>query len=78
MLIFSVLYLCLMALVLVLVIWPYTKADNAATSEYAFPWMGPKSTTSFIRIVGSFTCLPNHDMEPIFYLRTDAKLTNKY
>ena len=56
----------------VLVIGPYTKAANASASVYAFPWMAPISTTSFILIVRSFTCLINHDMEPIFYLRTDA------
>ena len=33
-------------MVLVLVIGPYTKAADAAASVYAFPWMGPKSTTS--------------------------------
>ena len=31
--------------VLVLVINLYNKAADAATSIYAFPWMGPKSTT---------------------------------
>ena len=48
--------------VLVLVIEPYTKAANAAASVWAFPWMGPKSTTCFILIVRSFTCHPNHDI----------------
>ena len=33
---------------------PYTKASNATASVLAFPWMGPKSTTSFILIVGYF------------------------
>ena len=36
---------------------------------------GPKSTTSFILIVRSFTCRLNHDMRPIPYLRTDARPT---
>ena len=58
---------------MVLVTEPYTKVDNVAASVYAFPWMGPKSTTSFILIVRSFTCRTNHDMGPIFYLRTDAR-----
>ena len=58
-----------------LVIGPYTKAASAAVSVYAFPWMGLKSTTSFIHIVRSFTCRPNHDMGPIFCLRTDARPT---
>ena len=47
---------------MVLVIGPYTKADSAAAC--VFPWMGPKFTTSFILIVRSFTCHPNHDMGP--------------
>ena len=46
---------------------PYAKADNAAASVYAFLWMWPKSTTSFILIVRYFTCRPNHEMGPIFY-----------
>ena len=40
---------------MVLVFGPYNKATNAAGSVYAIPWMGPKSTTSFILIVRSFT-----------------------
>ena len=63
---------------LVLVIGPYTKPANAAASVYAFPWMGPKSTTSFILIVRSFTCRPSHDMGPIFFLRTDARSTRRF
>ena len=35
--------------------------------------MGTKSTTSFILIVRSFTRRPNHDMEPLFYLRTETR-----
>ena len=51
-----------------LVIRPYTKVVNAAASVWTtFLWMGPKSTTSFILIVRSFTFCPNHDMGPIFY-----------
>ena len=53
--------------------WPYTKAANVSTIVYAFPWMELKFTTSFILIVRSFTCRPNHDMGPIFYLRTDTR-----
>ena len=63
---------------LVLLIGPYNKAANAATSVLAFSWMGPKSTTSFILIVRSFTCRPSHDMGPIFYLRTDARPTRRF
>ena len=48
--------------ILVLEIGPHTKAENAAASVYAFPWMRPKSTTSFLLIVRYFTCCPNHDM----------------
>ena len=55
-----VLLCMLFSYVLVLVIGPYTMAVNAAASVQAFPWMGPKSTTSFIRIVRSFTFRPNH------------------
>ena len=40
--------------------------------------MAPKSTTSFILIVRYFTCRPNHDMGPIFYLRTDARTTRRF
>ena len=60
-------------LILVMLIETYTKSAHAAASIYAFPWMGPKSTTSFILIVRSFTCRPNHDMGPIFYLCTDPQ-----
>ena len=63
---------------LVLVIGPYTKDDSAAAGIYAFPWMGPKYTTSCILIVRSFTCHPNHDMESIFYLRTNARPTRRF
>ena len=45
----------------VLVIGPYTKADNDAASIYGFLWMGPKSTTSFILIVRSFICAVTQD-----------------
>ena len=54
----EMLYVCVLC-VSILVIGPNTKADNAAASVQAFPWMGPKSTTSFILIVRSFTCRPN-------------------
>ena len=64
--------------VLVLVIGTYTKAANATAGVYAFPWMGPKSTSSFILKLRSFTCRTSHDMGPIFYLRTDARLTRRY
>ena len=37
--------------------------------------MRPKFTKSFIVILRYFTCRPNHDMGPIFYLRTDARPT---
>ena len=62
--------------VLVLVIWPYTKAGNAATSVWAFPWMWPKSTISFILLV--LFKMPNQDMDPIFYLRTDARQARRF
>ena len=50
----------------VLVIGSYTKAANDMAGVYAFPWIGLKSTTSFIIIVHSFTCCPNHNMGPSF------------
>ena len=68
----------LLVSVLVFVIEHYTKADNAAASVYAFPWIRPKCTTSFILIVRSFTSHPSHDMGPIFYLRTDARPTRRF
>ena len=61
---------------LVLVIGPYTKAANAATIVLTLPWMGPKSTTSFILIVRSFTCLPNHDMGPAHLLLAHRRNVN--
>ena len=64
--------------ILVLIIGPYTRAANAAASVKACPWMGPNSTTSFILIVRSFTCRPNNDMGPIFYLRIDARPTRRF
>ena len=63
---------------IVLVIWPYAKAANAAASVHVFPWMGPKSITGFILILRSFTCRLNHDMGLIFYLRTDARPTCRF
>ena len=54
------------------------KAANAAAIVYAFPWMGPKSTTSFILIVRSFTFRLNHDIRGIIYLCTDAMLNHRF
>ena len=53
-------------LVLTLITWSYTTDVNAPASIYAFPWMGTKSTTSFILIVLSFTCRPNKIWDPSF------------
>ena len=36
-----------------------TKVANVAATVYVFPWMAPKSTSSFIH---SFTYHPKHDM----------------
>ena len=68
----------LLDLRLLLPILTYIKVDNAAAGVYAFLWMGSKSTTSFILNVSSFTCHPNHDMGPIFYLRTDTRPTSRF
>ena len=59
--------------ILLLVIGLYTKAANSAGSVQAFPWMGPKTTTSFILIVLAFIYCPYNGMGPIFYLHTDAR-----
>ena len=47
-------------MVLVMVIGPYTEADNDAASVYAFPWMGP-NVTSLLLIVCSFICSPKNN-----------------
>ena len=46
-------FLDMLFLVLLFIIEPYTKADNAAANVYTFPWMGPKSTTRFIHLTSS-------------------------
>ena len=37
-----------------------------------------KSTTTFLLMKSAFTCRPNHDVGPIFYLSTDEKPTRRF
>ena len=50
-----------------MVIGHYTNAANDTAYVLGFPWIGLKSTISFILTVSTFACLLNHDMGAVFY-----------